>query len=148
MKILALALLVSPVLFPSAAKANEEVKHLFTAKLLLARFEQLELTETQRNLFDKISQKLTTEVAAIRKSSGISKDDIKKRDEAYGPAKKELQGEALWERVQQETGFSDQQIAGFRKTLVLARDFREEALAILTSEQKREFPKTRKRKKD
>ncbi|MEM9481690.1 MAG: sulfatase-like hydrolase/transferase [Verrucomicrobiota bacterium] len=123
----------------------DEFKHLFTAKLLLDRFEQLDLTAAQLSQFNEVSRKLTAKVAAIRESSGISKEDIKKRDEAYGPAKDKLQGDELWKHVQDKTGFNDAQIAGFRETHLLARAFREDALAILTPEQKKQFPKTRKR---
>ncbi|MEM7479370.1 MAG: sulfatase [Planctomycetota bacterium] len=69
---------------------------------------------------------------------------IKKRDEAFGPAKAEgLQGDELWKQVQDSARLTDEQTEAFRITWERHRKYSASAIGLLSSEQKVAFRKTK-----
>ncbi|MEM6471004.1 MAG: hypothetical protein AAF802_15705, partial [Planctomycetota bacterium] len=126
----------------SLPKTGKPVKHLFVAKLLLRKFEQVGISDEQQVSFDELSMRHSQTVAEIRDNAGITKADIKRRDEVYASLKEVTpQGNQRWIALQQKAGFTDEQREAFRETFELNKQFRVEALSILTKEQRKQLTK-------
>jgi hypothetical protein len=123
------------------------VKHLFVATLLLRRMKSVDMTPEQLAAFNKLSGNLRARIDKLRADAGITKETISHRDEIYSELKKEpLTGDDLYLELQKRGGFSDAQRDGFQETQEHYKAFKSAALEILTEEQRKHLPKSRKRK--
>jgi|GEM_PF-5366411 len=113
---------------------------------MLRRFEQVDLTEEQLHAFNKLSFDLRTRIDEKRAKVGITGDTIKTRDEHYSQLKKTHKGDELWNTLQEQAKFADEQIAVFRETQEHYKKFRNAALSLLTAEQKKRLPKRKPKK--
>ena len=131
---------------PAANPSSDDgpVQHLFVAKLLLRRMKSVGLTADQMKEFNRLSADLRAKTDARRNRVGITPQLIKRRDEVYSELKKtDLQGDVLWKTLQERIGITDAQREAFRETLRQNKAFRNEALNLLTKEQRRQMPKGR-----
>ncbi|MEM9644722.1 MAG: sulfatase [Planctomycetota bacterium] len=125
--------------------SDPNFQHLFSAKLVLRRIEQVDPTPEQLDHFNRLSRTFKADVLALRESAGITKDTIKIRDKAYRSVSKTgLKGDAFWLKLQQEAGITDEQRVAFRKTKDRSNRFKADARALLTPEQRANLPKNKK----
>ena len=125
------------------AVSGEPVHHLFVAKLLLRRFRNAELTDQQLTAFNRMSRDLRRRVDKIRKDAGITKSMIKRRDKVFAELKKsELTGDDLWHTLQEKAQFTDAQRDAFRRTHEANKQFRTDALKLLTDAQRAKLVKS------
>lgn len=126
---------------PDDSDANQPsepapVKHLFVAKLLLKRFEAIELSDQQMSEFNRMSADLRSRVDKMREEAGITPELIKQRDEVFSKLKKtDLKGDGLWAELQKKMQVSDEKRDAFRSTHEQNKKFRKEAIKLLTKEQ-------------
>ena len=126
----------------SSQQHDLQVRHLYTAKLLLRRLSTVELTPSQLKAFDELSADLTKKIEQMRTSVGITKDVIKRRDEVYSKLKHtNLKGDVFWETLQEEAGITVAQRDVFRETLDHFAKFRADVYDLLTDDQKARVPK-------
>jgi len=129
------------------AEDPSEVRHLFVAKLLLKRMNAVGLTPEQLRAFNRLSADLRARIDLKRAAAGITRDTIKKRDKIYSELKKsDLKGDALWIALQKKGGFTDAQRRVFQETSEIYRQFKADALKLLTKEQRSRLPKPGKKR--
>lgn len=118
--------------------------HLFGAQLFRRRLEKLEPTGEQLAKFDALGRQYKQEILTLREEAGISREDIKQRDRIYRAlAKSDLEGDAFWRQLQQDGDFTDAQRVGFEKSKLRARQFKQDAMRLLTDEQRQRWGSTR-----
>ena len=128
---------------------DETVNHLFVAKLLLRKMDSVNPTAAQRQAFNRLSADLRMRIDEMRAEVGITKEVIKRRDEAYGKLKKtKLSGDELWNTLQKEAHLTAAQRDVFRETQEQYAEFRTAALALLTAEQRERLPKGKRKQSD
>ena len=109
--------------------------------------EAVDLTPEQLKSFNKLSADLRAMIDKKRAAVGIEKETIKRRDEVYSKLKKtDLEGDAFWNKLQEEAGFTDAQRDVFRETQEHYKKFKADELELLTKEQKAKLPKAKKKK--
>lgn len=127
---------------PRRSMPDEPVRHLFGARLLLRKFETVDLTEEQRAKFNRLSGDLRNRVDARRDKVGITQDLIRQRDKVYSRLRDEgLKDETLWTTLQAEINLTDAQRDAFRDTLRQNKEFRANAMKLLTKDQRSRLPK-------
>ncbi len=142
---------LDPMKGPSARAGNKPmadqptVKHLFVAKLLLRKFDSVDLTGEQLAAFNRLSEDLRTMIDRKRDAVGITAETIKKRDEVYSKMKKsEPKDDAFWNLLQEKAGITAAQRDVFRETMEHYKTFRARAMNLLTEEQRKRLPKGKK----
>lgn len=129
-------------------KFDPDFKHLFGATLLLRKLKQVDPTQEQLVEFDRLSRAFKADVMALRKSAGIDKGLIRVRDKAYKSLlQTELTGDALWLKLQQQTGISDEQREAFQKTKETSDLFKASVRKLLTDKQRAEMSGARAQRK-
>lgn len=151
--LLAFAQLVGDLFTPQArAQATEfidSVPQLLVTRRTEQKFNLIGASAEQLANLKKLSIAHRRAVHQLRTEVGITKELVKKRDEAYGPAKQQgLRGAELWKRVQEQAKLSDKQTEVFRTTLEQHRKFSSGALALLTKDQQAAFRKIKIQKPD
>lgn len=123
--------------YSGVKEIEPEFKHLFGAKLLLGKIQQVNPTPEQLDAFDRLGRGFKTDVMQLRKTAGITKAMIKIRDTAYRKLKQtDLKDDAFWLKLQEETGITDEQRDAFRKIKARANQFNADAREMLTPEQR------------
>ncbi|MCR9200153.1 MAG: sulfatase [Planctomycetaceae bacterium] len=118
--------------------------HLFGAQLFRRRLEKLDPTREQLAKFDALGRKYKQEMMALRKEAGISREDIKLRDKVYRTlSQSNLEGDAFWRQLQQDGNFTDAQRMGFEESKRRARQFKQDAMKLLTKDQRRQWGSTK-----
>ena len=125
-------------------KASATPQQLLITKRTQQKFELLGASDQQMVQLKKIGVAHRRAIADLRAKAGITKELIKRRDEAFAAAKQlNLKDDELWNRVQQQARLTDRQTEAFRLTLIQHQQYRTNALKILTAKQRTEFRKIR-----
>lgn len=131
----------------AVSKDLTKVKHLFVAKLLIRRLAEVGMTAEQTKAFNRLSANLRTRIDKQRADVGITKEIIQRRDKVFAKLKKtDLEGDEFWITLQQQAGITAAQRDVFRSTREHYNKFRNDALKLLTEEQRARVPKAKRKR--
>lgn len=134
------------LVLPLAAQdaASSKVPNLLVTKRAEQKFIEIGASEAQKAELQTLSLAHRKKIHELRKHVGITKELIKKRDEAFGPAKKRgLKGIELWKHVQASASLTDEQTNAFRVTFEEHQRFSAKARKLLSPEQQAVYRKTK-----
>ncbi|GAB5560499.1 MAG: hypothetical protein SynsKO_21460 [Synoicihabitans sp.] len=139
--LLTLLTFITPCFLPA-----EEVRNLVVTKFVLARLEPANLSEQQLHAYHALAAKLRVEVAKLRREAAIDKEVIDRRDKSHRQLRDlKLDKDEYWTRLSVDAKFTPNQLDAFQVTEKLVNDFKRDAMALLTDEQRQELKKLGKR---
>ncbi|WP_442509526.1 Spy/CpxP family protein refolding chaperone [Novipirellula sp. SH528] len=108
---------------------------------LLKPFEAVDLTEEQTAKIKVLGKAMNEKSEAIREEAGITQELVKKRAEAMKAARESgKKGKELAAEVDAKAGLSEAQVNAMKKVTELRHKFMQDAVALLTPEQKENLP--------
>ncbi|WP_372717783.1 Spy/CpxP family protein refolding chaperone [Novipirellula sp.] len=108
---------------------------------LLKPFEAVDLTEEQTAKIKALGKAMNEKSNAIREEAGVTQELMKKRAEAMKAARESgKKGKELAAEVDAKAGFSEAHVNAMKKVAELRQKFMQEAIAVLTAEQKEKLP--------
>lgn len=137
-------------LFSLSASAQQKASEkLWMAKFLLIRLQPAELTDTQLQAIEKLSEETHQRVLQIRAETGITKEVMKNRDKIFNKLRDvdKLRGQALHTETAIQANLSKEATKGFEIMQDVKKEFTKTIMAMLTPEQKAKYEKGQKQKK-
>ncbi len=108
---------------------------------LLKPFEAVDLTEEQTAKIKALGKAMNEKSEAIREEAGITQELMKKRAAAMKEARESgKKGKELAAEVDAKAGLSEAQVNAMKKVTELRQKFMQDAVALLTPEQKENLP--------